>query len=65
MCIKLSAGRIVDATIKAIRETTEGASFGEETALIAGTFTAGCTRGASQTSSAFAEAFALSQAEES
>ena len=36
--VKLSGGRIVEATIKAIRETTEGerlqVSFGEETALI-------------------------------
>jgi hypothetical protein len=36
--VKLSGGRIVEATIKAIVETTEGlrlqVSFGEETALI-------------------------------
>jgi hypothetical protein len=36
--VKLSGGRIVEATIKAIRETTEGerlqVSFGNETALI-------------------------------
>jgi hypothetical protein len=36
--VKLSGGRIVEATIKAIRETTEGVrlqvSFGAETALI-------------------------------
>jgi len=36
--VKLSGGRIVEATIKAIVETTEGThlqvSFGEETALI-------------------------------
>jgi hypothetical protein len=36
--IKLSGGRIVEATIMAIRETTEGTrlqvSFGAETALI-------------------------------
>jgi hypothetical protein len=36
--VKLSGGRIVEATVKAIRETTEGVrlqvSFGEETALI-------------------------------
>jgi hypothetical protein len=35
---KLSGGRVVEAKIKAIRETTEGerlqVSFGEETALI-------------------------------
>ena len=38
MLVKLSGGRIVQATIKAILETTEGVrlqvSFGEETALI-------------------------------
>ena len=36
--VKLSGGRIVQATIKAVVETTEGVrlqvSFGEETALI-------------------------------
>jgi len=36
--VKLSGGRIVEATIKAVVETTEGVrlqvSFGEETALI-------------------------------
>ena len=36
--VKLSGGRIVDATIKAIIDTTDGVrlqvSFGEETALI-------------------------------
>ena len=36
--VKLSGGRIVEATIKAIGDTTEGVrlqvSFGEETALI-------------------------------
>jgi hypothetical protein len=36
--VKLSGGRIVEATIKAIVETTEGvrlqASWGDETALI-------------------------------
>jgi hypothetical protein len=36
--VKLSGGRIVEATIKAISDTTEGkrlqVSFGEETALI-------------------------------
>jgi hypothetical protein len=36
--VKLSGGRIVEATIKAVVETTEGArlqvSFGSETALI-------------------------------
>ena len=36
--VKLSGGRIVEATIKAVVETTEGArlqlSFGDETALI-------------------------------
>jgi hypothetical protein len=36
--VKLSGGRIVEATIKAIRETTEDVrlqvSFGDETALI-------------------------------
>ena len=36
--VKLSVGRIVEATIKAVVETTEGVrlqmSFGEETALI-------------------------------
>jgi hypothetical protein len=36
--VKLSGGRIAEATVKAIRETTEGVrlqvSFGEETALI-------------------------------
>jgi hypothetical protein len=36
--VKLSGGRIMEATIKAIRETTEGVrlqvSFGNETALI-------------------------------
>ncbi len=39
MCwVKLSGGRIVEATIKAVVETTEGVrlqvSFGEETVLI-------------------------------
>jgi hypothetical protein len=38
--VKLSAGRIVEATIKAIVDTTEGVrlqvSFGHETALICG-----------------------------
>jgi hypothetical protein len=38
LLVKLSGGRIVEATIKAIRETTEGVrlqvSFGEETALV-------------------------------
>jgi hypothetical protein len=36
--VKLSGGRLVEATIKAVTETTEGTrlqvSFGEETALI-------------------------------
>jgi hypothetical protein len=36
--VKLSGGRIVDTTIKAVVETTDGTqlhvSFGEETALI-------------------------------
>jgi hypothetical protein len=36
--VKVSAGRIVEATIKAVVETTDGVrlqvSFGEETALI-------------------------------
>ena len=36
--VKLSGGRIVEAEVKAVRETTEGVrlqvSFGEETALI-------------------------------
>ena len=38
LLLKLSGGRIVEATIKAVRETTEGVrlqvSFGDETALI-------------------------------
>jgi hypothetical protein len=36
--VKLSGGRLVQATVKAIRETTDGVrlqvSFGEETALV-------------------------------
>ena len=38
MQVKLSGGRIVEAEVKAVRETTEGTrlqvSFGKETALI-------------------------------
>jgi len=38
LLVTLSGGRIVEATVKAVRETTEGTrlqvSFGEETALI-------------------------------
>ena len=38
LLVKLSGGRIVEATIRAVVETTEGVrlpvSFGEETALI-------------------------------
>jgi hypothetical protein len=36
--VKLSGGRLVQATVKAVRETTDGVrlqvSFGEETALV-------------------------------